>query len=247
MKSAKKLKNKKRQINENLIKNKENTSGNEKQMNEKIENDHSRKDPTETIQENVDKNTQERDVNNNKKEEEMLSTNPVIEPITENDYNELCESLNEHSETVDKNIENPHQKINNNDDTTGVNNKATQEIINDNKPIIILEHTNKNPEPVNKKLRETKNTKTPEGEATAGDTMENQPDGPVPTEMTDFQEMMVKCMREQFPQTIKNSFEKAREEMINDIRPVSYTHLHDQKDDKTSVMTARLVIIIRLP
>ena len=70
------------------MKNKENTDGNKKQINEKIENDHSKKDSTEPLQENVDKNTQEQDVNNNKKEEEIISTNPVIETITKNDYNE---------------------------------------------------------------------------------------------------------------------------------------------------------------
>ena len=122
-------------------------------------------------------------------------------------------------------METPYQKINNNNDTTEVNDKAVQEMVNDNKLAVSLEHTNIKPEPVNKKLIETQDTKTPEGEVTASDTTENQPEGPKPTEMMDFQEMMVESIREQSPQTIKSSFEKAREEMINDIRPVSYTHL----------------------
>ena len=68
------------------------------------------------------------------------------------------------------------KKINNNNDITEVNNKDTKEIINDNKPLIIIENTNNNPEPLAKELKETNNTKTPEVEATAGDTVENQPE-----------------------------------------------------------------------
>ena len=163
------------------MKNKENTDGNENHLNEKSENDHSKKDSTEPLQENIDKNTQEQEGNKNKKEEEIISTDPVIEKITEYDHNEIRESLNEHSETMSKDMGTPHQKINNNKDTTGVDNETTQEILNDIRPI--LKHTNKEPEPLNKKLRETKDTKTPEGETTAGDTIENQPEGPEPTEM----------------------------------------------------------------
>ena len=51
-----------------------------------------------------------------------------------------------------------------------------------------------------------------------GDTVENLLKEPEPTELISFQEMMVECRREQFPQPVENSFEKAREEMINDIR-----------------------------
>ena len=174
LKSAKKLKNEKRQINENLMKNKENTEGNEKQINENIKNDHSNKDSAEPLQEDMDKDTQEQNINNNKREEEIISTEPMIEPITENDYNESCEPSNEHSETMNKTIENPHMKINNNDDITGVNNKDTQEIINDNKPIIIIEHAIKNPEPLDGELKETSNTETPEVDNTADNTIENQ-------------------------------------------------------------------------
>ena len=136
----------------------------------------------------------------------------------EYDHNEIRESLTEHSETMSKDMETSHQEINNNKATTGVNNETTQETINDNRPTVILEHTNKESEPVNKKLRETEDMKTPEGETTTGDTVENQIEGPEPTELLSFQEMMVKCRREQIPQPVENSFERAREEMINDIR-----------------------------
>ena len=60
------------------------------------------------------------------------------------------------------------------DSITGVNNKDTQEIINDNKPIIIIEHANKNPEPLDEELKETSNTETPEVDNTADNTVRNQ-------------------------------------------------------------------------
>ena len=143
LKNAKKLKNEKRQINEDLMKNRE--------------NDYGKKDSTEPLQE----------------------------------------------------------KIN---DARGINNKTAQEPMNNNKPTATLEQVNKEPEPINKKLSETKDAKTPEGRTTAGDTVEDQTGGTEPTERTDFQEMMVECVREPFPQTMRNSYEEAREEMINDIR-----------------------------
>ena len=54
----------------------------------------------ESLQEGLNKNTHEQIINdNNKKEEEIINTKPVIEPIKKNDNNISCELLNEHSET----------------------------------------------------------------------------------------------------------------------------------------------------
>ena len=91
LKNAKKLKNEKRQIDEGLMKNGKNT-------NDKIENDHSQKDSTEPLQENMTKDAPEQDINNNEKEEEVLRADPETETITRKDYDELYESLSEHSE-----------------------------------------------------------------------------------------------------------------------------------------------------
>ena len=121
------------------MKNKGNTGGNENHFNEKSENDHRKKDATEPLPENIDNDTQDQEGNKNKKEEEIISTDPVIETIMEYDHNEIHESLSEHSETMSKDMETSHQEINNNKDTTGVNNETTQETINDNRPTVILE------------------------------------------------------------------------------------------------------------
>ena len=59
LKRAKKLKNEKRPINEDLMKNKENTDGNENHLNEKSENDHNKTDAMEPLPENIDKDTQD--------------------------------------------------------------------------------------------------------------------------------------------------------------------------------------------
>ena len=130
------------------------------EMNKKMDDG---KNSTEPLKEELNKNTQEQIINNNnKKEEESINTKPVIELIKENDNIKSCELSNEHGETVNKNMETPYKKINNNNGVTEVNNKDTKEIINVHKPLIIIENTDKNPEPLNKKLKETNNTKTPE-------------------------------------------------------------------------------------
>ena len=72
-------------------------------------------------------------------------------------------------------------------------------------------HTNINSEPKNKELMETPDTKTPEGEVNASDTVENQPKELEPTELLSFQEMMAECRREQSPQPVENHFEEARD------------------------------------
>ena len=46
-------------------------NGIKKYMSDKIENDHSQKDSTEPLQENMTKDAPEQDVNNNEKEEEL--------------------------------------------------------------------------------------------------------------------------------------------------------------------------------
>ena len=101
------------------------------------------------------------------------------EPIKENDNIKSCELSNEHSETVNKNMETPYKKINN----------------NDNKPLIIIENIDKNTEPLNKKIKETKNMKTPEVEVTGGNTIENQLEKPTITKEK-FQETMIRMMTE---------------------------------------------------
>ena len=211
LKNAKKLKNEKRQIGEDLMKNGKNT-------NDKIEDDHSQKESMEPPQENMTKDVPEQDVNNDEKEEEVLIADPETETITRKDHNELYESPSEHSEVTNENIKTPYQKVNKGNDTTEENDEAVQEMVSDNAPTVNFEYTNINSKTENKEVMETPDTKTPEGEVNASDTIENQPKEPEPTELLSFQKMMMECRREQFPQPVENRFEEAREEMVNDIR-----------------------------
>ena len=80
------------------------------------------------------------------------------------------------------------------------NKKNQEEEIIDTDPLIetIMEDDNngilESPNEPNETM--SKDTKTPEGEVTAGDTVENLLKEPEPTELLSFQEMMVECNKE---------------------------------------------------
>ena len=124
------IENNQKRMEETLNKNNESLKENlTEELGEKIDNTNKN---METLKEDLGKK-----IDNNNKNMETLNTKPVIEPIKENDNIKSCGLSNEHSETVNKNMDTPYKRINNNNDITEVNNKDTEQIINDNKPLII--------------------------------------------------------------------------------------------------------------
>ena len=198
LRNAKKSKNEQRQIGEDLRKNGKNT-------NDKIEDNHNQKESMEPPQENMTKEVPEQDVNNDVKEEEVLIADPETETITSKDQNELYESPSEHCEVTNENIKTPYQEENKDNDTTGENDEAVQGMVSDNAPTVNVEYTNIN-------------SKTENKEVMASDTIKNQPKEIASTELLSFQKIMMECREKQFPHPVENSFEKVREEMMNDIR-----------------------------
>ena len=211
LKNAKKLKNEKRQIGEDLMKNRKST-------NDKIEDDHGLKESMEPPRENTNKDVPEQDVNNDGKEEKVLIADPEAETITRKDHNELQGYPSEDSEVTNENIITPYQKVNRVNDTTEESSEAVQEMVSDNAPTVNFEYANINSKTENREVMETPDTLTPEGEVNVSDIIKDQPKEIASTELLSFQRMMMECRKEQFPQPVENSFEKAREEMVNDIR-----------------------------
>ena len=186
LRNAKRLKNEKRQMGENLMKE-------EKNANDKIEDDHSQKESVEPQQENMTKDVPEQDVNNDEKEEEVLMAEPETETIIRKDPNELYESPSEDSEVTNENIKTAYQKVNRVNDTTEESSEAVQEMVSDNATTVNFEYANINSKTENREVMETPDTKTPEGEVNASDTIKNQPREPEPTELLSFLKMMMEC------------------------------------------------------
>ena len=143
---------------------------------------------------------------------------PETETIIRKDHNELQGYPSEDSEVTNENIKTPYQKVNRVNDTTEESSEAVQEMVSDNATTVNFEYANINSKTENREVMDTPDTQTPEGEVNASDIIKDQPKEIASTELLSFQRMMMECRKEQFPQPVENSFEKAREEMVKDIR-----------------------------